>query len=240
MAKNVPAEWLAMMEAADKRTGLPPGTTYGIIKTETGFHDRFIADPSAAHYLGPNPKSSAAGLGGILKGTATNPGYGVAPLKDWSAPEQIRFIADYAAARVKSAGSVEAGLAGYGEGSQYAKKVMASTPNSRNQQVITPTKAGGTQPVLLAKTEVPSLPVVDKTPVEQVMQSTPVEQVAQVAEPVPEEWQQFQERMPQQMQAEDLQFGNPGFSLPQIDTRAYALNAPKIDFSAFKRVRGRV
>lgn len=123
---------------------------------------------------------------------------------------------------------------------EYGQKLANYVGGNPAPKTVTPIKAGGTQPVLLAQNEVPSLPVVDKTPVEQVMQSTPVEQVAQVATPVPQEWQQFQERMPQQMQAEDLQFGNPGFSLPQIDTRAYALNAPKIDFSAFKRVRRRV
>ena len=52
-------------------------------------------------------------------------GYGVAPLKDKSIGEQIRFATEYLAARVKRAGGVAAGLAGYGEGAKYANQVMS-------------------------------------------------------------------------------------------------------------------
>ena len=42
--------------------------------------------------------------------------------------EQIRFAAQYLSGRVKSAGSMFAGLSGYGEGAKYANQVLGRLP----------------------------------------------------------------------------------------------------------------
>lgn len=150
---NAPSAWLELMAAEEKRTGLPSGLLHSLVKQETGFQQRFLDDPSAAHYaVGPNgekPKSSARGFG-FLEGTASNPGYGVAPLKDWSVPEQLRFMADYVNARAKQAGSLEGGIAGFGEGPKYAAQVMARLPSARNTQAT---------PMIASKVEQDAPPV---------------------------------------------------------------------------------
>lgn len=112
--------------AEDARLGLPTGLTASIIEQESGFQDRFLVDKRVPHYTGPKPKSSAAGLGGFLDGTVRDPGYGVKPLgDDWSIPNQLRFIADYASARIKRAGGLEKGLMEYGTGRpEYAQSVL--------------------------------------------------------------------------------------------------------------------
>lgn len=124
----LPDKVLALTSEAEKRTGLPKGAVASLIIQEVGGQlDKFLKQPDAFHYApGPNgkkPTSSARGLIGVLRDTATKPGYGVTPLKDYSIEEQIRFGADYLAARVKQAGSFEKGLAGYGEGAKYAQEV---------------------------------------------------------------------------------------------------------------------
>ena len=119
---------------AEKRTGLPAGVLRSVLQQETGGKQEYLDDPAKYHYglnaegkriAGHTGKvSTAFGPFGILESTGASPGYGVEPLKDKSLTEQIRFASDYLSARIKSAGSVEAGLAGYGEGTKYAKQVM--------------------------------------------------------------------------------------------------------------------
>lgn len=134
-----------LLSAADARNGLPPGTMASVMQQEIGGNDRFIKDPSAYHYeadakgrrVAPHTGkiSTAFGPFGILESTAKDPGYGVAPLKDKSLEEQVRFASDYAAARAKSAGSLAGGLAGYGEGAKYAAQVVNRIPG---QKVVAP------------------------------------------------------------------------------------------------------
>lgn len=123
------------LAAADAKNGLPPGTMKAILMQEVGGRaSEFLSDPSKYHYgLDANGRrvaphtgriSTAFGPFGILESTGNNPGYGVSPLKDKSLDEQIRFASEYAAARIRSAGSVRGGLAGYGEGGRYAESVM--------------------------------------------------------------------------------------------------------------------
>lgn len=121
--------------AAEKANGLPAGLISSVIKQETGGRKEFMEDPTKYHYeknadgkriAGHTGKvSTAFGPFGILESTAKDPGYGVAPLKDKSFDEQLRFMSQYIAARSKSAGSLTGGLAGYGEGSKYANQVLA-------------------------------------------------------------------------------------------------------------------
>ena len=130
----------AKLSAADAKYGLPPGTMKSIMRQETGGRSaEFLADPGKYHYgLDANGRrvaphtgkiSTAFGPFGILESTAAKPGYGVSPLKDKGFDSQLDFAASYASARIKSAGSVRGGLAGYGEGSSYADSVTSRLPN---------------------------------------------------------------------------------------------------------------
>lgn len=123
------------MRSAEKAYGLPAGTLGSIMKQEIGNDTSYLSDPAKYHYkldasgrrIAPHTGkiSTAFGPFGILESTAADPGYGVAPLKDKGIDEQIRFAAEYAAARAKAAGSLKGGLAGYGEGDAYSKSVMS-------------------------------------------------------------------------------------------------------------------
>jgi hypothetical protein len=135
-ALALPDNVINLLASADKRSGLPAGTMLAVFGQEAGGQGmRFINNPAEYHYplnaqgkrwaAHSNVESSAFGPFGILESTGAKPGYGVAPLKDKSLEEQVRFASDYLAARVKAAGSFEAGLAGYGEGPKYARGVMA-------------------------------------------------------------------------------------------------------------------
>lgn len=119
---------------AEKANGLPAGVLKSVMQQETGGKQAYLDDPAKYHYpMGEDGKrrtkngtvSSAFGPFGILDSTAKSPGYGVKPLADKSIDEQIRFSAEYLAARSKAAGSIEGGLAGYGEGQRYSNQVMS-------------------------------------------------------------------------------------------------------------------
>ncbi|MGE8127735.1 PriCT-2 domain-containing protein [Methylobacterium sp. NPDC080182] len=124
------------LAAAEQARGLPPGVMSALMKQETGRNTQaYLDDPTRYHY-GLNSEgrriaghtgrvSTAFGPFGILESTAARPGFGVAPLKDKSLDEQIRFASDYLAARSRAAGGIEGGLAGYGEGARYSREVMA-------------------------------------------------------------------------------------------------------------------
>lgn len=124
----------AKLAAADAANGLPPGTMKAVLMQETGGLSEYIDNPSKYHYdlnsegrrIAPHTGkvSTAFGPFGILESTGRDPGFGVSPLRDKTLDEQIRFAAEYLGARVRHAGSLEAGLAGYGEGSSYARSVM--------------------------------------------------------------------------------------------------------------------
>lgn len=132
------------LAAAEKANGLPPGLLSSIMQQEIGGRKEFLTDPSKYHYekdANGKRKSSAFGPFGILDSTAKNPGYGVKPLVDKSLDEQIRFAAQYAAARIKSSGDIAKGLAGYGEGAKYAEQVMSRLPGGVMTGV--PIGAGG-------------------------------------------------------------------------------------------------
>jgi hypothetical protein len=124
----------AKLAAADKANGLPPGTMRALMMQETGGRQAYLDDPAKYHYkLDENGRriapqsgkvSTAFGPFGLLESTAKKPGYGVSPLKDKSLDEQIRFASEYLGARSKDAGSLQGGLAGYGEGYGYSRSVM--------------------------------------------------------------------------------------------------------------------
>ena len=103
-----------------------------IIVQEISGKGEYFDNPAKYHYepgTDGKRKTTAFGPYGILDSTAKDPGYGVAPLKDKNnLAEQTRFATEYLAARIKDAvakgGTMEDGIAGYGEGMPYAKAVM--------------------------------------------------------------------------------------------------------------------
>ena len=148
---NPVADALAALEAGtEKKYGLPSGILSSVRQQETGGKQEYIDTPDKYHYAvnadgrrvaGHTGKvSTAFGPYGIVESTAKQPGYGTTPLKDKSLNSQVDFAGQYLAGRIKNAGSVEAGLAGYGEGTKYANQVlkrmgtpMATTPAQTSQ-----------------------------------------------------------------------------------------------------------
>lgn len=114
--------------SAEKKYGLPEGILASIRQQETGGEVGYLTDPTKAHYptgyTASGTKSSAFGPYGILESTARDPGYGTRPLTDKTLASQVDFAASYLTGRSKAAGSLEAGLAGYGEGAKYASQVL--------------------------------------------------------------------------------------------------------------------
>ena len=132
------AEVNKLLEEHEIRLGMPKGLMRSIWQQETSGREKWLKNPELYHY--PKGKdgirrtkggtiSTAFGPFGILDSTAKKPGYGVKPLQNKTLEEQIRFSADYAAARAKHAGSKDnpdwfKGVARYGEGENYAKAVF--------------------------------------------------------------------------------------------------------------------
>lgn len=234
-SQGLPDHVIGLLAAADQRNGLPPGTMYSVMQHEVGGQtDRFMADPSAYHYAA-NDKgqriaahtgkiSTAFGPFGILESTGRDPGYGVAPLKDKTIEEQIRFSSDYLAARSKSGGSLQAGLAGYGEGEKYAAQVagrIGGVPTSRKISPALGTQLASAAPVPVGNIEVADLPPQADAPVV-TADAMAVHQPVQVAANVPPDvgpnaWQEFLNRKnqasAQPVQVADLNWGN---QVPQV------------------------
>lgn len=177
--QGLPDNVIEMLSVADKRNGHTPGTMLALMQQETGGGQKYLEDPTTYHY-GMNAEgkrvaphtgkiSTAFGPFGILESTAKDPGFGVAPLKDKSLTEQVRFASDYLKAR---------GAANYGEGQKYAAQLQAKIPGAA---VV----AQATAPVAGPRTA-PDLPT--EVPMAQVAQAPvqgPVQAQAQV--PVPQE-----------------------------------------------------
>ena len=223
-SQGLPDHVIGLLSAADQRNGLPPGTMYSVMQQEIGGQtDRFMADPTAYHYAA-NDKgqriaahtgkiSTAFGPFGILESTGRDPGYGVAPLKDKTLEEQVRFASDYLAARSKK-GGLTAGLAGYGEGEKYAAQVTARMGGK-------PSDIGRTvpvAPVMVAENSNYVGAGVDLAPTPMLEPQLPAPvQLAQAPTQVmpqgPDAWQQFleQSRQPQgqPVQVADLNYGGP-------------------------------
>lgn len=217
MAKGIPENVLKLLIEADKRNGFPAGTMQAILQQETGGNAKYLQDPAAYHYA-PNAEgkriaghtgkvSTAFGPFGILESTGSKPGYGVAPLKDKSLEEQVRFASDYLAARSKEAGSLQGGLAGYGEGTKYGQQVASRI-------------AGKPASILAVPDD--QVPTAIQTAAVAAPQAVPAEVVAEAAPVVPlrqataatglsynNPWSSFRSMLPVPvMQAADLNYGN--------------------------------
>ena len=172
----------ALLAQADKARGFPAGTMASVMQQETGGNAKYLQDPSTYHYglnaegkrvAGHTGKiSTAFGPFGILESTGRDPGYGVRPLQNKSIEEQVRFASDYLDARSKSAGSLNAGLAGYGEGAKYSQQVA----RRRDGGIPTPVQLAQT---VVPPQEVPQAPAVMAAPPVQVMAQAPVQAPSQ-------------------------------------------------------------
>lgn len=140
----LPDNIMAALLASDEANGFPKGTMYKVMMTEVGGNlGTYLNDPTKYHYplnaegkriAGHTGKvSTAFGPFGILESTGRDPGYGVKPLQNKTLEEQIRFAGDLLGAYTKRAGgSLEKGLAQYGEGAKYASKVLGKViPNPK-------------------------------------------------------------------------------------------------------------
>ena len=220
---------------------------------------KFLADPAAYHYAlnaegkriaGHTGKvSTAFGPFGILESTGAQPGYGVKPLADKSIGEQIRFAADYLAARSKRGGSLLAGLAGYGEGARYAQQVQARLgvpaggSTSRPAPMPVPEVQVAAAPIPAPPIEVPGpempapagIPVAEASP-------PPSLPVGRATEADGDPWLAFLNHMRQGQPAGqapvtvgDLQFGE---ALPTLNVNPVQFQAPVVasarpNFEAF-------
>lgn len=244
MAKaGIPSDVLGLLAAADKRVGLPEGTMQSIMQQEAGGQvDRFLADPAAYHYA-PNAQgqriaphtgkvSTAFGPLGILESTAADPGYGVAPLKDKSLPEQIRFAADYAAAR---------GLANYGEGEKYAAQVAARVGK---QGSVGAQKQVAAQPLPPTPTAVGDAGAAPDQP--EAVAEAPAAAAApsQLTMPAGDPWQEFRAKVAAArapVQPQDLAYDQPqavipaALQLPAFNTAPIPLQ--RTDFRPFAALK---
>ena len=156
MSKN--SSIRSLEEAQEKKLGLPPGLLASIRQQETGGKQGYLDDPTKYHYglnaegrrvAGHTGKvSTAFGPYGLLESTGRDPGYGVQPLGSKDLEEQVRFAAQYLSRRIKSAGSVEKGLAGYGEGTKYANQVLSRLGGTGSRETQP-------APVQMAKSVIP-------------------------------------------------------------------------------------
>lgn len=246
-AKGIPADVLDLLAAADKRKGFPAGTMLSVLQQEIGGRPDILANPAAYHYeadaqgrrIAPHTGkvSTAFGPFGILESTAADPGYGVAPLKDKSLPEQVRFYADYLDARSASAGSLAAGLAGVGEGEKYSRQV------ARRRDV----SGGKASPIVEAFNQDPTNqipPVAPEAPVEVAAPVPPVAApavAAAPAQPVVDEWERFRaasakpEIQPQVLAAYGQQPVMPTVQAPVFNTMPAP--AQRLDFRPFLAMR---
>ena len=214
-----------LLAQADKARGFPAGTMASVMQQETGGNAKYLQDPSTYHYglnaegkrvAGHTGKiSTAFGPFGILESTGRDPGYGVRPLQNKSIEEQVRFASDYLDARSKSAGSLNAGLAGYGEGAKYSRQVARR-------------RDGNAAPVQLAQAvaappETMQAPAVTPPPVQVIAQApAPVPVLQEAAQPEPvmvaeaatPQWDAFQQAMPRTLQASDLNYGQRQVQAP--------------------------
>lgn len=190
--QGIPESLSKLLTEADARNNLPAGTMAALMKQEIGGNlEKYLGDPTTYHYpvnsmgkrVAPHSgkESSAFGPFGILDSTALKPGYGVTPMKDKSLEEQVRFASEYLAARSAKAGSLQAGLAGYGEGAKYADQVLA-----RAGVGATPVSAPVANPPPMAPLPIPDIQIASNgvVPVPQAAQATQAPQVP-AAGPVP-------------------------------------------------------
>lgn len=243
--KTLPSDLLEQLTTADKRAGLPVGTMQAILQQETGGNTKYLEDPTAYHYglnaegkriAGHTGKvSTAFGPFGILESTARDPGFGVAPLKDKSLGEQIRFAADYLGARVKRDG-LEKGLAGYGEGTKYGQQVADRIKGGVVAPLASDKKSDGVMP-----SAVPiSPPTQDDSYVEPVMANQgPVFPMEVPTYTLPQivEWEALKQALPEAPPVAALQTYGQGDSSSYASLLGSLSSLAQPDFAPVKPMR---
>lgn len=250
-SKDIPADIIGLLQAADAKNGFPKGLMAALMQQEIGGnYDKYLGNPGEYHYpLNESGKriakhsgkeSNAFGPFGILDSTAAKPGYGVAPLKDKSLGEQIRFASEYLGARIKSAGGIRAGLAGYGEGNAYAERVLSRVGGGMAQPPVAVAQQPASHTVKPAENPAPTPgEIAGWMPTAQVTQSpAPKEEVPAGPDP----WQEYLAASSNSAQAQQpvaQQTVRPSDFAIQMarfgETVAQARPVP-VDFSAFRRL----
>jgi hypothetical protein len=250
---GIPDNILSLLSAADERNGFPTGTMRSVMQQEVGSNSsKYLSDPTAYHYgLNAAGKrvaghtgniSTAFGPFGILESTGARPGYGVAPLASKDIGEQVRFASDYLAARSKGVG-LEAGLAGYGEGTKYAKQVMGRIGGPGPQVAAPAANPGpvGVAPPMVAQAAPQQVAQAQVAPPE--FQSALGQQMAQA--PLPQQvgdanaWQTFLRNLPEARQpvtAAELSAYSPtpqGSGMVSRQDPPAQMPVRRPDFSAF-------
>ncbi len=111
-ASRVPARYVGMVQDAARAAGIDPMLFQALIGQEGGWQR---ADGSF-----PVSRAGARSIGQIMPATARQPGYGMSPI-DLDAAERdpqmaLRWAAQYLAAMIREAGSVQGGVAAYNAG----------------------------------------------------------------------------------------------------------------------------
>ena len=242
--KGLPPHVVSLLAQADQRNGLPAGTMASVMQQEVGGQlEKYLGDPTAYHYatgsdgrrVAPQSGkvSTAFGPFGILESTAADPGYGVKPLANKSLDEQVRFAADYLAARSKAGGGLTAGLAAQQVAARMGgDRGALAAPSPAPLPVVA--QAASTQEVVPnSGTNVP----------ETSTRPAPIPAVQQALAPelVPDAWQAFLQSMPGRAQPVDvasIDYGNPQptMQLPQFQFQPVANLRPNFEaFSSWKR-----
>lgn len=258
-ALGLPDRLVGLLAETDKKNGFPEGTMFSIMQQEVGGQaGKFINDPAAYHYeMGADGRrvakhtgkvSTAFGPFGILESTGAKPGYGVAPLKDKSLEEQVRFAGDYLAARSRQAGGLGGGLAGYGEGAKYAQQVAARVGKQKVPPMAEPMMASAATPLRMpvsaplasvaAPMEVPQAPVV--APIQE-MPAAPVVMADQGPDPWLEFLAQSKARDTPQIAQAEPEIQVPQVAVPDFMAALRGLGGtPKVDFTPFAALKGMV
>lgn len=216
---SLPDALVSLLAQADKSRGFPAGTMAAVMQQETGGNSKYLDAPDTYHYglnaegkriAGHTGKvSTAFGPFGILESTGRDPGYGVKPLQNKSLEEQVRFASDYLDARSKSAGSLQGGLAGYGEGEKYSRQVTRRI--NGNVPVEPLPMAVPVQQAMQASVEAPPVVVAqEQTMAMPVMPPPEVIAQAVAATPVaetPDPWAAMKQAMPQEITPADMNYG---------------------------------
>jgi hypothetical protein len=216
---GLPDALVSMLAQADQQRGFPAGTMAAVMQQESGGNSKYLNAPDTYHYglnaegkriAGHTGKvSTAFGPFGILESTGRDPGYGVKPLQNKSLEEQVRFASEYLDARSKSAGSLQAGLAGYGEGEKYSRQVARRIQG--NAPVESVPMAAPVQQAMQVPVEAPPVVVAQNQPAALPVMPPP-EVLAQAVAPVPVEvapdpWAAIKRVAPQRITPADMNYG---------------------------------
>jgi lambda family phage tail tape measure protein len=143
-AARVPARYVGMVQNAAQAAGIDPVLFQALIGQEGGWQR---ADGSF-----PVSRAGARSIGQIMPATARQPGYGMSPI-DLDAAERdpamaLRWAAQYLAAMIREAGSVQGGVAAYNAGlGRVQESIRTGAPlPAETQGYVRNVLSGGVDP----------------------------------------------------------------------------------------------